>query len=282
MEDLDQVGLKCLASKNIEWGADGVAVSVVAGEFYKFSDEERKKCYELVVDKVDGKVPVWAGVSHMGTEPSVELAKFAKEVGADGIIAMPPLVGRESSMAFEEHFTTIMRKVDLPLMIQDAEGFAPIFMSPTLYLRLSDEYSNLVSVKIEGGNTLAKIRDVKKLVGGRLTILGGMAAVQMFEEMELGSEGNVPDACLTDMLVNVYKNYKNRNVTAARSIFAKYLRWANFMMLHQRSASEIEKETLRLRGVVGSSHTRSPHVPLKDEEKFELRTLLNQIGTTQG
>ena len=53
----------------------------------------------IVVDEANGKVPVWAGISHLGTASSIELAKYAKDAGADGIIAQPALVGKEAALS---------------------------------------------------------------------------------------------------------------------------------------------------------------------------------------
>jgi 4-hydroxy-tetrahydrodipicolinate synthase len=137
--ELDPDSLRSLVEKNIEWGSHAVAVSIVAGEFYKFSDAERKKCFDIVVEATAGRVPVWAGISHMGTEPSVQLGQYAKDVGADGVIAMLPLGVKTTTVGQIEHFTTILEKVDVPLMIQDAEDFSGTSMRTSLFAKLSRE-----------------------------------------------------------------------------------------------------------------------------------------------
>jgi len=276
--ELDEESLRSLVHHNIGWGVHAVAVSIVAGEFYKFSDAERKKCFGIVVDATAGKIPVWAGISHMGTEPSVQLGQYAKDAGADGIIAMLPLGVRVTAMAQMEHFTTILEKVDLPLMIQDAEDFSGTSMRTSLFAKLSKEHSNLVSIKVEGGDILQKIEDVVSLAESRnFTVIGGMAARFLFEELDRGAQGNIPDACLTDLLVSAYNDYTAGKVDAARKTFAIYKPWVDFLTLHPGTSAEIEKETLRLRGIIKSSHTRSPHVPLDQESKKELASIISRI-----
>jgi len=276
--ELDEGSLESLVRRNIEWGVDAVAVSIVAGEFYKFSDAERKRCFEIVVEAADGKVPVWAGISHMGTEPSVQLGRYVKDVGADGVIAMLPLGPHVPAIAQQEHYSTILQKVDLPLMIQDAEDFSGTTVRTSLFSKLSKEYSNLVSVKVEGGDILQKIEDIVALPEARnFTVIGGMAARLLFEELERGAEGNIPDACLTDLLVSAYSEYKSGRKEDARRTFAKYKPWVDFLSLHPGSSAEIEKETLRLRGVIKTSQTRSPHVPLSEESKKELAEIIRRI-----
>ena len=133
-----------------------------------------------------------------GTEPCVSLAKFAKDAGADGIIAMPGLVGKDSTMNLYDHFATILARVDLPLMIQDSEDFNGIRMCSTLYQKLAKQFSNLVSVKVEGGNTFEKISETRELMGDRISIIGGMEARQLLDELAIGASGNIPDVCFPD------------------------------------------------------------------------------------
>jgi len=277
--ELDEESLRSEVSSNIEWGAHGLAVSIIAGEFYKFTESERLRAFEVVVDEANGRVPVLAGVSHSGTEPAIMMGRHAKDIGADGLIVMPPYFrNRISRPEISWHFREIAGKVDLPIMIQDAEDAIGIHMCPTFYLSLVDEFSNIVSVKVEGGDTLQKISDIKRLLGDRLIIFGGMAARLIFQELALGASGNIPDACLTDLLVKVYDYIQSGKMEEAEKIFAKYIQWLDFLRSHPASSSEIEKETLRLRGVIKCSQTRGPKVPLSLKEKDDLKDVLRRIG----
>jgi 4-hydroxy-tetrahydrodipicolinate synthase len=275
--ELDEESQRSMVRVNIEWGASGLATSIVAGEFYKFTDEERIKTFKIAVEEANGKVPVWAGVAHLGTEPSLALARKAKEVGVDGIIAQAGLVGKDASGAMSEHFDTILSKIDIPLMIQDAEDFNGFRIDPAMYSKLAGEYSNLVSVKIEGGNTLEKIREAKSLVGNRLSILGGMGGRLILEELALGTDGSIPNSCLMDLIVETFAKSVSGRSQEARETFSRCKPWFEFQSSHSSSASEIVKETLRLRGIVKSSATRSPHIPLDAKVKVELKNLLEQM-----
>ena len=275
--ELDLLSLRSLVRQNIKWGAHGFAVSIVAGEFYKFSDDERKRTFETAVDECGGRVPVWAGVSHLGTEPALQLARYAKDIGADGIIVMPGLVAKEASFSLYEHFKSFLERIDLPLMIQDSEDFNSIHMCTTLYEKLADQYSNLIAVKVEGDHTLEKIRDIRHVVGDRLIIISGKWAMLLFEELKLGAQGTIPDGCLTDILVETYENYLKGNLDKANRTFERYKRWVDFVSLHALSFHEIEKETLRFRGVINSANTRYPCVKLDEAAKQELKNLLTDI-----
>jgi 4-hydroxy-tetrahydrodipicolinate synthase len=276
--DFDEESERSLVRASIRWGASGIAVSIIAGEFYKFTDGERRRSFEVVVDEANGKVPVWAGISHLGTASSIEMAKYARDVGADGIIAQPGLVGKEAQLALHEHFTKIFSSVDLPEMIQDAEDFNGIRMEPGLYAKLANEFPQFVCVKIEGGRTLDKIKDTKITLGERVTILGGMGGRLLLEELPMGTAGSIPNPSMTDIVVESFNAFRADKREEATDIFSRYKPWLEFQNAHSQQALEIVKETLRLRGVVRSSSTRSPHVPMDVKVKSELRKLVQDMG----
>lgn len=277
---LDEESLRSEVRFNIEWGSHALAPSIVAGEFYKFTDEERLKTFDIVVDEADGRIPVLVGVHHSGTEPAIRFAEHAKDIGTDGIIIMAPYYGRNlDQTVLQRHFGTVAERVDLPIMIQDT-GVEPN-MRPKMYQVLAEEYSNVVSVKVEGANTLEKIVEIRELLGDRVTIIGGMAARLIFQELALGGDGNIPDACLTDLLVDIYNDIRSGKMEEAREVFARYKVWVDFLGSHPGASAEIEKETLRLRGVIKSSQTRGPNMPLGEVEKAKLKELLIKIGVVQ-
>jgi dihydrodipicolinate synthase/N-acetylneuraminate lyase len=70
-----------------------------------------------------------------------------------------------------------------------------------------------------------------------------------------------------------------RRKEEAEASFRKYKVWLNFLHLHRLSNYEVEKETLRQRGVIRSSHMRLPHGPLlSDEAKEELHQILQDLN----
>ena len=280
---LDEKSFRSLVDRNIEWGVDGLAITILAGEFYKFSDEERGRLFEVAVDQANGRVPVWAGVNHVGTEPAIALGRHAKDVGAAGVIALPPFVGPKTDAVCHEHFGALLDRVDLPVMAQDSEDFTEVHLRPNLYVELKKEHSNLTSVKIEGGDTLTKIRDVLAVPELRsLSVLGGMGARLLLQELELGTQGTIPGSCLTDLVVRMYREYRAGDKAKAKETYARYRPWLEFFTLNSASSAEVQKETSRLRGIIESSHTRSPHVPLSDAAKARLVELVSAIDPVKG
>ena len=267
---------------NIECGAHGLAVGLGAGEFYKFSDEERKKLFRIVVDEANGKIPVLVGAWHTGTEPALMLARYAEDIGADGLVLIPPFFRKkESQLYLFEHFSKIAKKVDLPIMIQDNEDVFGVHICASLCKKLLEENPNIYLIKIEGIGALEKIKLVRELTQDKMLIFGGSAARFFYEEMAAGACGNIPDACLTDLLVEVFNRYERGDIEGSKRVYNRFKLWVDFLFLHPLQGAEIEKETLRLRGIIKSSHTRGPKISLSDKDKIELKRILQKIGVIE-
>ena len=156
-----------------------------------------------------GRVPVLVGAWHTGTEPALNLAKYAEDIGADGVVLIPPFFKKvESKIYLYEHFSRIAGRVNLPIMIQDNEEAFGIHICTSLYERLAEEHSNIYLVKIEGVGAIEKMRQIRELMQDRMIIFGGSAARFFYEEMAVGARGNIPDACLPDLLAEVFNRYK--------------------------------------------------------------------------
>lgn len=276
---IDEEGMRSQVRFNIEKRVHGLAPAIIGGEFYKLADDERKRVYEIVIDEANGKVPVLAGASHTGTEPAIELCKFAKDAGADGVIVMPPYFGKaESSLYLYEHYSRIATSVDLPLMIQDAEDYTGVVISPVLCSRLIKEHSNVFMMKVEGARSLEKIREIKEMVSNKVVLFGGMWAKILLEELKVGGAGNIPGACLPELLVDVFNRYEGGDRAGATRIFEKYRKWIDYLDLHPLLSANLVKETLRLRGIVRSSSVRGPKQELTNEHTRALRQILVEIG----
>ena len=276
--DLDVAGMRAQVEANIEWGADGICPGIIAGEFFKFSEDERMDILDATVEAADGRVPVLFGVSHSGTELAIRLAKHAEDRGADGVIAMVPYFSHTpSKVIVKSHIGAICQATSLPIMLQDAEDATGIHICPTTYLDLADEHSNLASIKLEGPGTLDKLRDIKRLMPGRVSVFGGMAAKLILQEAELGADGTIPSACLTDLIKHIWTNAKKGDKKKAEQAYSRYKPWVDLFHTSPGATAEIEKETLKHRGIIKTASSRSPRVPLTPESRARLVQILADL-----
>jgi 4-hydroxy-tetrahydrodipicolinate synthase len=149
-----------------------------------------------------------------------------------------------------------------------------VHICPGSYARLAKEFSNVVAVKVEGISTIHKIEEIRNFVGDELSIFGGMAAKNLLHELRLGAQGNIPSSSLPDLLVGTYEKFISGDTESANDAFRKYRLWSDFVSLHPHSFHAIERETLKLRGIIGSTTMRSPRVMLDEEGLAALKRIL--------
>ncbi len=278
--EIDEGGQRSVVRYCIEKGASGIACLLFAGEFYKFSDSERRRVASLVIDEANGKVPVLVGISHSGTLPSIQFGKHAKDVGADGVIATPPYHANfvtEASLSLLRHYEKIARQVDLPIMIQDYQTADGVKLSASDLDKIARSSSNIRYVKMEGMDHLKRIEDAIRLTNGRVSVFGGMAGRYLLEELSLGTQGSMPGAELIDLLVSVYDAERKGDAKLARATFRTSLPYLDFLIRHFDSFVAVEKEVLKARGVIRHPAVREPAIPLDKKSAAELWCVIQKI-----
>lgn len=155
-EDVDVAGMHRLVNFLLDAGVHGIFVMGGTGEFAFLRDRERRRAIEAAVDAVNGRVPVIAGVSDVGTKKVIEHAQAARQAGADFAIATPPYLGIRDQACFFEHFQAIARGIELPLLLYSVPQLMPGISSQTV-LRLT-EIENVAGIKDSGD--IIHIQDV--------------------------------------------------------------------------------------------------------------------------
>ncbi len=123
--------LKKLVNGFMAAGVGGVQCVAHAGEVVKLNLSERRRVVETIVETVDGRVPVIAGLSSEYDNDAVEQAKELKSIGADAVMILPPwhifgslsgTMGKGGSldptgdMNFDFH-KLIADKADIPIVL---------------------------------------------------------------------------------------------------------------------------------------------------------------------
>ncbi|HMR49429.1 MAG TPA: dihydrodipicolinate synthase family protein [Arachnia sp.] len=126
-------------------GCRGVGPNGSLGEYSALTDEERRKVIRVAVETVNGRGIVVAGVHGPGWHQAVQWAEYAKEDGADGVLALPPTMYRASREDVLEHYKRI-NDVGLPIMLYNNPIDTKVDLTPDLIAELN-ELENVVAVK---------------------------------------------------------------------------------------------------------------------------------------
>lgn len=116
-EQVDETGLRNLVNYLLNAGVHGLFVLGSGGEFPVFTPTERGKIIKIVVDEVNGKVPIIVGTSAETTRKAVINTQIASREGADVAVILPPYYFGSTQEEIIEHYKTILSETDIPVLI---------------------------------------------------------------------------------------------------------------------------------------------------------------------
>ncbi|MDE2517290.1 MAG: 4-hydroxy-tetrahydrodipicolinate synthase [Rhodospirillales bacterium] len=168
---LDEKALAEFVEWQIAEGTDGLVPVGTTGESPTLSHAEHKKVVEITIAVAKGRVPVIAGAGSNSTEEAIDLARHAKEAGADATLVVTPYYNKPTQEGMFLHFTAIADAVDLPLIIYNIPPRSVIDMSVETMARLA-KHRNIVGVKDATAN-LARPLQQKRAIGAEFCQLSG-------------------------------------------------------------------------------------------------------------
>ena len=168
---VDEAAFTQLLERQIAAGIHGVVPMGTTGESASLSLDEHKRVVELCVQVAAGRTRVIAGAGSSATEKSIELARFAKTVGADGALIVTPYYNRPSQAGLALHFEAIAEAVQLPVLLYNVPGRTGVDMSNETVARLA-AHPNIVGIKDATGD-LSRVSWMRANIGGQFDLISG-------------------------------------------------------------------------------------------------------------
>lgn len=275
---IDEASLRRCLDFCVLAGAHGIVMGVNASEAIALTDAERLRVAEVTLAHVDGRVPVVIGVSGVSTASAVQFAAHARQLGADGVIAMPPYVlhpPAEEIVAFYGQVASAAGGI--PVWIQDFAGPVGTPMSLPLLTRLVDEIEWVQFVKEETAFAPQVITTLKQSAGANLRgVMGGMGGRYLLDEARRGACGTMPACEVADAHVAIWNAIEAGDDAGAQALHLRLLPLLNYEAMY---SFLIYKEVLVRRGVIASATTRVPGAGRLDAENHrELDILLADLA----
>ncbi|MFC5519338.1 4-hydroxy-tetrahydrodipicolinate synthase [Polaromonas jejuensis] len=149
---VDYPTLRKLVDWHIAEGTDCIGVVGTTGESPTVNVEEHCEIIRVSVEQAGKRVPIMAGCGANSTTEAIELAKFAKQVGADCQLQVVPYYNKPTQEGQYQHFKAIAEAVgDLPTVLYNVPGRSVADMQHTTVLRLA-QVPGIVGIKEATGN----------------------------------------------------------------------------------------------------------------------------------
>jgi 4-hydroxy-tetrahydrodipicolinate synthase len=269
---IDEEVLRAEIEFCVESGVGGIVVPVMVSEFRALSEEERSTMVRIPVETAAGRVPVVANCAAVNTPLAVRFARYAQEVGADAVIAMPPYTLRPDFEVIYAYYEAISQAVTIPVWIQNAGIVA---LSPDQIVRLCTEIEQVSWVKEEVVPSTHSIgaltaRDCPALEG----VMGGAGGRYMIPERARGSKGVVHACQFCDVIQRIWELLDDGEEGQAGDLFEHVLPG---LVLEGLMGMAFAKEIMVRRGVFKSSRVRMQSRPLDEADMWEIDRIWERI-----
>jgi 4-hydroxy-tetrahydrodipicolinate synthase len=270
--DLD--GTAAVAAHLVDNGHDGLVVNGTTGESPTLGDTEVGEVLRVVKDAVGQHAKVVAGVGSNATPHSLDLARQAEKLGADGLLLVTPYYNRPGQAGVLHHFTEVVRATDLPVMLYDVPGRTGTVITLDTYAAVRDA-GPVVAVKDAVGDFARGLRliDLGYAVysGDDHANLGWLAHGACGFVSVVGHAGG-------QMLAAMAGAFFHGDHAGALAIHRRLLPTMDAMMKVENYGATTSKAALELLGVLDNRRVRPPLVPLTDHEVAALREGLVASG----
>jgi 4-hydroxy-2-oxoglutarate aldolase len=265
--------------KNMEfWLAsdlEGIVVMGSNGEFVLLDFEEKKELVSQVRRMTRGKKYLMAGCGCESSKDTIKLCEHAAKEGLEAaLIISPNYYKRSMTDALNEAFyKTVADNSPIPVVLYNMPGNTGINLSSALVTKLAS-HPNIIGVKDSGGN-IVQIAEIIRDTPPDFAVFAGSASF-LFPTLALGGVGG------TLALANVFPNQcahlqklTETGQFAQASELQKKLLASNNAVTARWGIAGL-KAALDLRGLHGGT-PRSPLLPLKEEDKPLLKTILEEV-----
>ena len=161
--------------KFIDWqinqGINALVVCGTTGEAPTLTDEEKKRCISIAIERSAGRVPVIAGTGSNNVAHGIELSKFATAEGADALLVVTPYYNKATQSGLVNIYSEYAAATDKPIIVYNVPGRTGVNVEPTTYAKLA-EIENIAAIK-EANNDIAKIVETMSYVSGKMDLYSG-------------------------------------------------------------------------------------------------------------
>ena len=272
-ERINEESLREFVNWQIKEGVHGLIPLGSTGEFLSQTDEERALVAETVVSTAGGRVPVLIGTAAEWTDECVRYSRQAEEIGADGVMIVPPYYSSPTEDELFEHYRRVAEAISIPVMVYNNPFTSNVDLKPLLVARLS-QIDNVSYIKESSGD-VSRVYEIQRLCGDRMTVFAGYLP---FESYAMGAEGYVSvfSNIAPKMSADLFKLVVDKgDMKAGRDLYFRVL-----PLIKAIAGDLYVSATKAALGTMGKrvGPPRRPRLPLPSDKAEELRSVLIKLG----
>lgn len=272
--EIDEQALLSLVDFQLQNGAAAIIACGTTGEPSTMSDDEWARVLSLVVRRVDGRVPVWAGTGGNDTKRVIAQGRRAKALGADAQLCVTPYYNKTTQAGLIAHYTAIADDGALPVVMYNVPARTGLNMLPETVQALC-AHENIIALKDACGSIIQSMQTMA-LCGDKIAFYCGEDAVNA-PMLLMGAQGlvsvasNIAPAYFADMAQAALAGETRKAADMHLAMTRLY------QLLFCETSPIPVKYAMRMMGLC-SDEVRLPLVPMGEHDARLLCDELRKLG----
>ena len=266
---VDYDALLRLVDYQLQNGTDFLCVLGTTAETPTLTQEEKEKVKRVVIDRVNGRLPILLGVGSNSTQAVVDIVKNDDMTGVDALLVVVPYYNKPSQEGIYQHYKAVAEATDLPIVLYNVPGRTGVNMTAETTLRLARDFKNVVAIKEASGN-IGQIDEIIKSKPVGFDVISGDDGIT-FPLITLGAVGVI------SVLGNAFPREFSRmtrlalqgDYTNALAIHHKFAEMCSLLFADGNPAGV--KAMLSIMGMI-ENKLRLPLVPVREATNDKLRS----------
>ena len=169
--------------KFLDWqvacGVPGIIVLGTTGEFLTVTDDERRELVSTTIEHTNGRMDVLVGSMNAHTPNAVRYSREAEELGADGLMILPPYYYTPTEDEIFNYYRAICEAVSIPIMLYNNPFTSHVDISAKLVGRLTRAFENVRYIK-EASMDVGRVFDIVEETDGVMNVFAGERPVESY------------------------------------------------------------------------------------------------------
>lgn len=274
---IDVESTKRLVEHCINNGVECLYPCGTTGEMMYLTLQERKLVAETVVQHVNGRVPVFVHVGAWNQADTIELARHAVSIGADGIGVVTPAFFKLSDRGLVDFYKAVAQSVpqDFPVYLYGIPQNAVNDISPAVAEAIAQACPNVVGIKYSFGD-FTRMQQFMLVRNQTFSVLAGPD--HMFAPFcSAGGEGVVSGnaMCIPEHYDQLWDAIRFGN----NDLATKLQRRTNVLNAVLCAINNIAayKVILKNEGIIATTKMRRPMENLTPEQEADLLSAMEKL-----
>ena len=239
------------------------------------TEEEKKKIKKMVIERVNGRIPILLGVGGNNTRAIVDTLQNDDFTGVDAILSVVPYYNKPSQEGIYQHYKAIAEATELPIVLYNVPGRTGVNMTAETTLRIARDFNNVIAIKEASGN-ITQMDDIIKNKPENFNVISGDDGIT-FPLITLGAVGVI------SVIGNAFPREFSRmtrlalqgDFANALTIHHKFTELFNLLFVDGNPAGV--KSMLNAMGMI-ENKLRLPLVPTRITTFEAIRKVLNELN----